>query len=121
MQKRLSEATQEEVLFQATLQKALSSAPLTLQELQTLQELDFGSLVIEHNMSYTQAKHVLLWRRNEKQRINALSLQQPIEGWLPRGSRQGSRSPEMQESKSRVLVRNLIKEELSRIGKKSGR
>ena len=113
MRVRLNETAKKELL-ETVLQKALVSAPLTLEELQMLQELDVGALIVEHNMSYSQAQQVILWRRNEKNRINADSLQVPIEGYTPTGVRQGSRFPALQESSSRRIVREVIQQELGR-------
>jgi len=120
MQKRLNEVAQKELLENA-LQKALSSAPLNLNELQALQELDVGMLIVEHNLSYSQAKQVILWRRNEKNRMNARSLQAPVDGYTPAGVRQGSRYPDIQESNSRLIVRRIIREELDRFLVKNDR
>lgn len=113
MRIRLNEIAKKELL-ETALRKALVSAPLTLDELQILQGLDMGALIVEHNMSYTQAKHVVIWRRNEKNRINAKSLQVPINGYSPTGVRQGSSFPAIQESTSRKIVRNIIHEELEK-------
>ncbi len=113
MRVRLNETAKKELL-ETVLQKALVSAPLTLEELQVLHGLDVGALIVEHNMSYSQAKQVIIWRRNEKNRINALSLQVPIEGYTPTGVRHGSRFPALQESSSRRIVRNIIEQELDK-------
>ena len=113
MRTRLNETVKKELL-ETALQKALVSARLSLDEVQLLQELDMGTLIVEHNMSYSQAKQVVLWRRNERNRINATSLDVPIEGYTPVGVRQGSRFAEIQESSARKIVRDLILEELDK-------
>jgi len=115
MQKRLNETAKKQLLETALL-KALSSAPLTLVELEALQEVDVGALIVEHNMSFSEAKQIVMWRRNERNRMNAKSLQLPIDGYTPKGVRQGSRFPGLQESASRNrrIVRNIIKEEFDK-------
>ena len=119
MRKRLHEAPKDELVLQSALQKALSGAPLDLQELTMLQDLDMGSLIIEHDMSFAQARQVVMWYQNERYRMNAQALQQPIEGWVPTGTRQGSRIPGIQESKAKMIVRKLINEELKRFENKN--
>ena len=113
MQKRLNETAKKQLLETALL-KALSSAPLTLVELEALQEVDVGALIVEHNMSFSEAKQIVMWRRNERNRINASSLDVPIEGYTPVGVRQGSRFAEIQESSVRRVIKDLILEELNR-------
>jgi len=113
MRVRLNEAAKRELL-ETAMQKALSSAPLSLDEVRLLQELDMGTLIVEHSMSYSQAKQIVLWRRNEKNRINAMSLDIPIDGYIPTGVRQGSRFSGIQESTSRRIVREIIQEEFDK-------
>ena len=113
MRARLNETVKRELL-ETAMQKALVSAPLSLDEVRLLQELDMGALIVEHNMSYSQAKQIVLWRRNERNRINATSLDVPIEGYIPTGVKQGSRFSGIQESPSCRIVRDIIQEELDK-------
>ena len=119
MRVRLNEAAKKE-LVETALQKALVSARLSLDEIRLLQELDMGALIVEHNMSYSQAKQIVLWRRNERNRVNATSLDVPIPGYTPGGVRQGSRFSGIQESSARRIVRDLILEELDRFTARDG-
>jgi len=85
----LNEVTNEQVLA-AAIQKSFSQARMTLDEIEALMKLDMGKLIIEHDLTYPEAEHVMYWLKNETYRMNAQSLQRPIDGWEPRGVRPGS-------------------------------
>ena len=69
MQKRILNEVTEEERVQAIFQKSLSRAPLTIDEVNQLEKIDMGSLIIEYDMTYPQATHIVYWLKNETQRI----------------------------------------------------
>jgi len=86
-----------------------------LDEIEALMKLDVGKLIIEHDLTYDEAEHVMYWLKNETYRMNAQSLQQPIDGWSPRGVRPGSQGILESHKLNISQLRNLILTEVKKI------
>ena len=90
----------------------MDQAPLALDELKSLQHVDFGTLLIEHDLTYPQAERVIYWIKNEMQRTTDEFLYQRQGDWQPRGVRPGS--PGLIETRKfgRDNLRHLIRKTL---------
>ena len=112
MQKRTLNEVTEEDRVQAILQKSLSKAPLTIDEVKQLEKMDMGSLIIEYDMTYPQAVHIVYWLKNETQRITNEYLYQRTGDWVPRGVRPGSPGIIESQKINSSQLRKIILEEL---------
>jgi len=114
MQKRTLNEVTEEDRVQAILQKSLSKAPLTIDEVKQLEKMDMGSLIIEYDMTYPQAVHIVYWLKNETQRITNEYLYQRTGDWVPRGVRPGSPGIIESQKINSSQLRKIILEELKK-------
>ncbi|HIJ10568.1 TPA: hypothetical protein HA278_00795 [Candidatus Woesearchaeota archaeon] len=110
----LNEVTNEQILA-AAIQKSFSQERMTLDEIEALMKLDVGKLIIEHDLSYPEAEHVMYWLKNETSRMNAQSLYQSIEGWDSKGVRPGSPGIIESHKLSSSQLRRLILKEAQKI------
>tara|TARA_R110002060_G_scaffold44851_3_gene56213 strand:- start:518 stop:865 length:348 start_codon:yes stop_codon:yes gene_type:complete len=106
----LNEAPGDSSTVESAIDKAMARSPLTLEECDSLNEVDIASLIVEYNLSYPQAKTVMGWQKNEVRRLNAQSI-----------SYDGSNDELMQESNalpingSRII--DVIREEIKNVFK----
>ena len=116
------EVVEEEFLVNVVIQKSLSQAPLSCDELKIFQTVDFGTLIVEYALTYPEAVEVMAWAKNESQRAKNQYLYIPNKDCpAPVGARPGS--PGLNESyvssgKKRVKItrrqiRHIIKENLA--------
>ena len=121
--KLLREKTNEKVLMNSSIQKALSRAPLSLDDLTVLESVDVASLIVEHNLSYPEAERVVSWVRNEVYRFNAQDVSfggpgdedlDPDQARDVRGTKSGTVYPGLRETKklTRGLLRKIILNEI---------
>ena len=118
----LCEAAGDEETVEVSIQKALSRAPLSVEEFNRLMETDIGSLISEYGLNYNEASNVLFWLKNEAYRLNAQSVTfGKLEDYDVRGRRPGS--PGLLESSSRRFlkkrVRRIIRENHGNISKEA--
>jgi hypothetical protein len=96
----------EKVDLDLAVVKAMTRAPLTLDELKTLQEMDTSVLIVEHGLDYMQAEEVMNWAKHESQRLTAQHVS-------------GLRNPGLSESRSRKIsgrrLRRIITEEKAKL------
>jgi len=118
--RRLNESlNKDEVKIAIT--KALVQAPLTVMELNELQLLDVGKLIVEHQLSYPAAEKVLMWVQNEILRANGQILYTGGEDRKLVGTPPGSPSFNkwLLETKKTKGIRGAIREEINRIFSKN--
>ena len=70
----LNEAPGDSSTVESAIDKAMACSPLTLEECDSLNEVDIASLIVEYNLSYPQAKTVMGWQKNEVRRFNSQSI-----------------------------------------------
>ena len=121
--KLLREEANEKVLMNSSVQKALSRAPLSFDDLTVLESVDVASLIVEYGLSYPEAERVVNWVRNEVYRFNAQDVSfgepgdkelDPDHGRGVRGTKSGTVYPRLRETKklTRSLLRSIIINEI---------
>ena len=116
MRRRLHEAKAD---LELAIVKSLDGAPLTLVELQELQDLGERDLMFDHDLDYILADRVLTHMKSENYRMRAQNLQTPIDGYESDATSL-TRSFPINESRRlgkrqlTRLIRNMINEELRR-------
>tara|TARA_Y100000593_G_scaffold75858_1_gene140018 strand:+ start:75 stop:449 length:375 start_codon:yes stop_codon:yes gene_type:complete len=92
--------------------KAMSRAPLSLDEVDTLHVMDAQSLIAEQGLDYAQAEEVMKWARHEMHRHTAQHLSGlRHDDMEARGTSPGSVDPVLRESRTsrKMSVRELRK------------
>ena len=119
---QLSESlTKEEVSIAIT--KALTQAPLTVAEINELQSVDVGKLIVEHDLSFPAAEKVLVWIQNERLRVDGQMLYTGVEDRPLEGTPLGSPSFNnwLEEAKEMKGIRGTVREEIVRAFKEKKR
>ena len=116
MKRRLHEAKAD---LELAIVKSLEKAPLTLTELQELQDLGERDLMVDHDLDYVLASRVLAHAKSENYRMRAQNQQTSIEGYKTNATSL-TRSFPINEAKRlsdgglKRLIHKIFKEELRR-------